>query len=173
MEKLKGESIYKLTAEQAEERILNSEGTAYLAANKTNFSLFLETYPTPDLFVIDLKTICQSNWTYNSFTNEQETGPHKSRSIIDVFRITKFYYPDFKLRQLFELLFSWYKKGTMDYLYCPDIKRSIANFSESPTNWRKYENRYWDNMGKEFGYYGVEDMFKGVLELKSLYTTSS
>lgn len=73
--------------------------------------------------------------TLNSKTNEITCGKGKHRSIMDLYKISKFYYPKLTFHKLFYTLVTLNKDPKKIYsLYCEDIKRIVCFTKNSEFN---------------------------------------
>lgn len=61
-------------------------------------------------------------------------APKYARSIEDIYRITKFYYPKITLRIIMTHLTEWVKSEDMNVLFCSAIKKRVFNIKYTQFN---------------------------------------
>jgi hypothetical protein len=163
--KISGTADHKMSCEEIEDKIRQSEGLCYLV-NLTGPYILPGDLLLPE-FLYNLFRLTQQYVTRNAVSHDIETVQGKWRSVVDNYRLCKYYYPDCRFRDIVEIYLRWYSADRLGGHYCNDICRTIfGHFDIVGSGWMIRVNS--TNIGREFGYYGLSEFFNGLLKRDSL-----
>jgi hypothetical protein len=120
---------YVLSLEEAEKRILESEGTCYFDGYVKEGCLSVID------FVANFFSLAQKHNTLHE-SGKYETGVFRNRSIVDVFRACKYYYPECTLADAIRGLKKLAENKDLAGFYCCDIHRFIMQRKSIMFGWR-------------------------------------
>lgn len=134
-----------LSLSKAEHIILSEEGT----------SCFKDYTPPEDMSVEDFVewffTVQQKHATCSE-TGVVETGTNRNRSLVDIFRCARHYYPTATLEQCIRGLKRMREKKVLGGFHCDDIHRFVMGDNRTE-KWKNCQVYDWDSteFGRPFG----------------------
>lgn len=141
-----------LSFEEAEKRILESEGVCRFRDYTHDPALSLEQFV--QRFFNLSENLCTER-----VDGGLETNSNRNRSLVDIFRTCKYYYPDCTLR---DVVAGMQKIDDLVSIYCADVHREVFRRTSGYVPQYMTHLYYPTTDLNEFGYHGIKKMYEAL-----------